>query len=126
MRVNKKLINAIQEVAYHRNGICGRGFYAIRFTSDIEGVTPAEAEMWNQVPGEPVKDAKWIATVTDTPGECYVICVDLLETRGVKFGGNSWRGDHYEPELREAIKQHTEAGSTSGGVRVGPFCIPKA
>ncbi len=111
MRGDKKLINAVQEVAYHRNGVCGRGFYAVRFTADVEEVGP--------------KDANWLATLTDDAGECYVICLDLIPTCGVRFaGGNSWRGDHYEPELREAIKQHTEAGSTSGGVRVGPFCIP--
>lgn len=104
-----KIVDEVLEVAFHRNGICGRGFYAVRFLSTVEGKGKLN----------------FLATLTDDPGECYVICTDLLPTCGVKFaGGNSWRGDHYEDELREAIKNYGE--KTSGSVRVGPFAIPIA
>lgn len=120
--MSKKLVNKVLEVSWHRNGVGGRGFYAVYFLADIEAVSDVEAETWNLTEGEAIKDAKWLAVLTDTPGECYVICTDLLATRGVRFGANSWRGDRYEPELREAIK--TTNDHTSGAIRVGPFCIP--
>lgn len=116
-----KLVNEVLEVAWHRNGIGGRGFYAIRFTSDIDPVSKADGEMWNIPETSGAKSANFLGILTDTPGECYVICTDLLPTCGVKFaGGNSWRGDRYEPELREAISTN----ETSGGIRLGPFWVP--
>lgn len=120
----KKLVNSIQEVAYHRNGVCGEGFYAIRFTADIEDLDPKLVELFgNEQPGAGQKDANWLAILFDGEGQCAVTCLDLIAACGVKFaGGNSWRGDNYEPELREAIKTR----QTSGGVRVGPFCVPTA
>ena len=103
-----KLVKSVQEVAYHRNGISGKGFYAVRFTSDIE---EDDGTLGGRIP--PVhptvaahESANWLAIVTDDPGECYVICLDLIPTCGVKFaGGNSWRGDHYEAELRNDIRE---------------------
>lgn len=121
--LKKKLINQILEIAWHRNGVGGRGFYAVRFTSDIDAVDERTAKTWNIPPGDGMKNAQFLAVVTDTPGECYVICTDLLATCGVKFaGGNSWRGDHYEPELRAAIDATNNV--TSGAARVGPFGLP--
>lgn len=117
------LVNEVLEVSWHRNGIAGRGFYAVRFTSDIEPVGERESAMWNLPETHGQQSAKFLAILTDSPGECYVICTDLLETCGVKFaGGNSWRGDHYEPELRQAIATM----QSSGSVRVGPFGFPSA
>jgi hypothetical protein len=115
------LVKEVVEVAWHRNGISGRGFYAVRFIADVEGLDASTAKLSGLPSGSGVRNAKWLAILTDDPGECYVICTDLLETCGVKFaGGNSWRGDQYEPELRDAIK----AMNSSGSVRVGPFGIP--
>jgi len=116
-------VKNIQEIAYHRNGISGEGFYAVRFTADIEGIGKKEAAFWN-VPAEPTQaDANFLAILFDGPGQCAVICTDRIATHGVKFaGGNSWRGDHYEDELRAAIEALD--GNTSGGIRVGPFCVP--
>ncbi len=113
-----KLVKAVQEVAFHRNGVGGNGFYAVLFTSDIEAVTDTR---WGNPlsPGKP--GARFLATVFDEPGSCAVICLDLIESVGVKFaGGNSWRGDQYEPELREAIR----TTKSSGSIRVGPFAVP--
>lgn len=95
----------VQELAYHRNGVSGEGFYVIRFlfNPDDEGIE------------------NFLAVVFDTPGQCAVIGLDRISTQGVKFaGGNSWRGDWFESELREAIKTM----STSGGTRIGSFCVP--
>ncbi len=96
----------IQEIAYHRNGISGLGFYAIRFR-------------WQ--PDDAEGKENFLATLFDESGACAVIGLDRIDSQGVKFaGGNSWRGDHFEGELRKAI----ENGELSGGVRVGPFCVP--
>lgn len=117
-----KLVNKILEVAFHRNGVGGRGFYAVRFTGDIQ---PDDGEMTGCKPTPGIKNAKWLGILTDDKGECYVICTDLLETCGVKFaGGNSWRGDRYEPLLRKAIQDAEETKTTAGGIRIGPFVLP--
>ena len=114
-----KIINSVEEVSFHRNGVGGNGFYAVLFTADLKTVSEKEAAVWALTAGEGKKDAKWLAIVFDEPGSCAVICLDLLPARGVKFGGNSWRGDLYEPELREAIVTM----QSSGSIRVGPFGI---
>ena len=93
----------VNEVAFHRNGICGEGFHAIRFTYAPDG-----------------KPEHFLAIVFDTTGQCAVIGIDRLSEMGVRFAeGNSWRGDYFEHELREAIKK-AQTG------RVGPFCITQA
>ena len=92
----------VTQLAYHRNGICGNGFYAILFD---------DAEF-----------GPMVATLFDEPGNCAVLQVPMLSEpdKGVAFGVNSWRGDHYEGLLREAVKT-TES---DGSLRVGPFAIP--
>jgi len=96
----------VQEIAFHRNGISGVGFYAVTFLWQPEDATGKEM---------------FLAIVFDEPGECAVVGVDRIGTCGVKFaGGNSWRGDRFEDALRAAIKE----GPTSGGHRMGPFCVP--
>jgi len=96
----------IEEVAWHRNGISGVGFYAIRF-------------LWQ--PDDARTKERFLGIVFDEPGHCSVIGIDRLSTQGVAFaGGNSWRGDRFEEDLRRAI----ENSPTSGGVRIGPFCVP--
>ncbi len=77
----------IQEVAYHRNGISGEGFHAVRFRWDT---------------GDGVEN--FVGTVFDGSGQCAVLSLDRIAQGGVAFGFNSWRGDEVEPELRRAIK----------------------
>jgi hypothetical protein len=110
----------VSEVSYHRNGCNGTGFHAVLFTADIEMTTEEEAERWN-IPANPgERNAKFLGIVFDKPGSCAVICLDHIGKYGVRFGQNSWRGDHYEPELRKAIRTM----KSSGSVRVGPFGFP--
>ena len=89
----RKVVTKIQEIAYHRNGICGAPFHAIRFVGKVDGYDEPET-------------ANFLATLFDEPGHCAVICLDRLPEHGVAFGPNSWRGDCFEPELREAVKEH--------------------
>lgn len=103
--MSRNLVKKIEEIAWHRNGVSGEGFHVIRFIAEVEENSQEEAKIWGGPAEEPVKDAHWLAILFDAPGQCAVICLDLIPTRGVKFaGGNSWRGDHYEPELRQAIE----------------------
>jgi hypothetical protein len=90
----------IKQVQWHRNGIAGAGFYALLFR-DLD------------------QEADMVATLFDAPGACAVLRVpDLSDPdKGVTFGTNSWRGDYYEADLREAAE-------TWGGTgRVGPFSM---
>lgn len=92
-------IKSIQEIAYHRNGISGIPFYFVRFTANNANA-----------------NANFLATVfansDEDRGYCAVICLDMIESHGIAFGRNSWRGDDFEPELRAAIKQWESARSS--------------
>lgn len=80
----------VQEVAYHRNGMCGEGFYAVRFLWGVDGGTE-----------------RFVGMVFDGEGQCAVISLDRIEEHGVAFGENSWRGDKVEKRLRKAIEERT-------------------
>ena len=80
----------IIQIASHRNGVNGEPFHAILFKTRIAGRT----------------DTTFLATVFDAPGHVSVIAIDLLAEQGVTFGANSWRGDHYEADLRAAIARY--------------------
>lgn len=95
----------VSQVAYHRNGIGGEGFYAVKFND------PEHGDM--------------VASVFDGHGQVAVYQIDLLKSEGIVFGVNSWRGDHYEGQLREAIKEHSETNKyAAGSIRMGPFAFP--
>ena len=81
-----KLIKKIIQIARHRNGVRGAPFHAIQFESKQDG------------PGT------FLGIVFDEPEHVAVLNVDyLVGAAGVAFGENSWCGDVYESELREAI-----------------------
>lgn len=80
-------IKRIEQIAYHRNGVCGVPFYAVIFTSKQDR-----------------KVERFVASVFPDSGCVSVIGLDrALTTDGVTFSLNSWRGDHFEDELRAAI-----------------------
>lgn len=75
------------EVAYHRNGVGGAGFHVATFSVRASG---AYRDM--------------IAVLFSEEGECAVFDIAELAKGNIEFGhGNSWRGDHFEPQLREAV-----------------------
>lgn len=71
------------KVDYHRNGIGGEGFYPCTFE-------------W--------EDHRMVAIVFDEPTYCAVLDIDMLAMGNITFSSNSWRGDNFEPELRDAIE----------------------
>ena len=77
----------IKEIAYHRNGIGGDGFYVVLFN-------------WR----EGRKTRHMFATLFDEHGQCAVLDTDETAQGNVAFAnGNSWRGDDFEDDLRDAI-----------------------
>lgn len=90
-KIRTKMVARIHEIAFHRNGISGNGFYAVRFKA-TEGY-------------------EMIATIFEEQGNISVLRADMLfgKEATVEFGGgNSWRGDQYEGELRAALDAWSE------------------
>ena len=78
----------IQKSAYHRNGVSGEGFNVLTFNWSDEAKT----------------NRHMVAVVFEGQGQCAVLDIDELVEDNIEFAqGNSWRGDHFERELREAI-----------------------
>lgn len=86
----RRLVRKVEAIAYHRNGICGAPFWVVRFVGSCE---KGHRE-------------RFIATVFAEPrGACAVLSLEKLAADGdIAFGSNSWRGDHFEPELRAACE----------------------
>lgn len=78
----------ILAVARHRNGVAGTPFHVVLFKERIR------------------EDSRKVAILFDEPGCCAVLAVDKLAAGDIAFGSNSWRGDHYEESLRQAIANH--------------------
>jgi hypothetical protein len=87
-------------ICFHRNGVGGHGFHAIAFRDLVDGG-------WRNL----------IATVFDAgemeEGEVHpptgmvtVLDADLAARGVVSCPENTWRGDHYEPQLRQWVAQH--------------------
>ena len=78
-------------IAHHRNGICGAPFGVVLFEdSGPEG-------------------SRKVGIVFDEPHHCAVLDVARLTAGDIRFGSNSWRGDNYEPSLREAVRHFLDA-----------------
>lgn len=82
----------IHEVAYHRNGGGGEGFHLVRFTDHGER-----------------QPKHMCAVVFEAEMHTAVLDLDLLRENVIAFGMNSWRGDHYDADLRQAIAAHEAA-----------------
>jgi hypothetical protein len=71
-------------IDHHRNGICGAPFWVVLFH---EG------------------GSRKVGILFDRGFYCAVLDVDLLHRGDIAFTSNSWRGDHFEPDLRKAIAE---------------------
>lgn len=80
---------------YHRNGVCGQGFYAGIVDDDESGrmvvVRVPKDDDGNEQAGGVL---------------CFALNIDMLKDGNVEFGHNSWRGDHYADVMDKAIKKH--------------------
>ncbi|EAQ81495.1 hypothetical protein [Blastopirellula marina] len=82
---------SIENIQFHRNGICGAPFHVLIFRDPDEG--------------------RMVSIVFDEEHHVAVFNLDKLAIGNIAFGVNSWRGDRYEPHLREAICQKNEKGA---------------
>jgi len=78
-------------IAFHRNGICGAPFEVVLFQ--------------DQGP----EGSRKVGILFEEPYHCAILDVTKLAAGDIAFGSNSWRGDNYEPSLRQAIQQHETA-----------------
>lgn len=97
----------IHEVARHRNGVCGEGFYAIRFY-DLDQNREFVATIFGYVPA-PHRDEDEPEYVSDPIyRDPHVAVLDTnLIGQTIEFGVNSWRGDRYADDLYRAIDDYT-------------------
>ena len=78
----------VTDVASHRNGICGAPFHVVLFEYKV---------------------GTKVGIVFEEPYHCAVLNVQKLGSGDIKFGSNSYRGDLYEPLLRQAIRKYEKA-----------------
>ena len=90
----------ITQLSYHRNGICGDGFYTgilIDNDNDRKVFThfPDHNEDGELINGDNVRTA--------------ILDLDILkEKEDTRFFHNSWRGDHYHDFIVDAIINYNE------------------
>ena len=82
--------------AHHRNGIGGAPFDVILF----ENTGP--------------EGSRKVAILFGHEGHCAVLDVGKLAAGDITFGSNSWRGDRFEPSLREAIRAASSTAQPKG------------
>ncbi len=78
----------IEQLQHHRNGVGGAPFDVLIFRDPGAG--------------------RMLGIVFPEPGHVAVFHLEKLALGNIAFGVNSWRGDHYEPDLRKAIQRRDE------------------
>jgi hypothetical protein len=74
----------VLDTAHHRNGVAGAPFDVVLFKFARE-------------------QGHKVAILFDAPDHCAVLDVAMLASGEIAFGSNSWRGDHFELELRRLL-----------------------
>jgi len=83
----------IKAIDHHRNGVCGAPFNVVLFRDEAE-------------------QANMVGIIFYAPDHVAVLDVDKAAAGDVAFGSNSWRGDHYEDDLRQACETWTHLNWT--------------
>jgi hypothetical protein len=78
------------DFARHRNGICGAPFHVALF-QDISD-----------------ENTRKVGILFEEPYHCAVLDLAKLAQGTIAFGVNSYRGDRFEPILRNAIQSLTK------------------
>lgn len=87
----------IEKVARHRNGITALPFYVVTFKYAAAGDEPRPM----------------IGILFQQTGACAVLDREQARVGNIEpFGGNCWRGDNFELELREAIVNYEQSRSS--------------
>ncbi len=72
-------------IAHHRNGVGG---------------TPFDVALFKERGRD---GSRKVAILFEEKGCCAVLDIAMLAAGDIAFGSNSWRGDDYEPHLRDAV-----------------------
>jgi hypothetical protein len=78
----------IIDIAFHRNGICGAPFDVALFHDG---------------------ESRKVGILFEKENHCAVLDAAKLAAGDIAFGSNSFRGDNYEPHLRDAITAFHQA-----------------
>jgi len=81
----------IIDIAHHRNGVGGAPFDVVLF----------------QDRGR--HGSRKVAILFEEQAHCAILDVGKLAAGDIAFGSNSWRGDDYEPDLRNAVTAFHQA-----------------
>lgn len=82
----------IEAIDTHRNAVGGNGFFVAVFRFRDGKAT-----------------RRMVGIVFEEPGSCAVLEIRQLAEGNIAFAmGNSWRGDHFETQLREAYEIESE------------------
>jgi hypothetical protein len=73
-------------IDHHRNGICGAPFDIVLFEDTGQ------------------EGSRKVGILFEEEHHCAVLDVAKLAAGDIAFMANSWRGDVYEPHLRQAIR----------------------
>jgi hypothetical protein len=99
----------LTSLAYHRNGVGGEGFHAIAFTYRENGRTHRMVATVFSYDGD-----KYYGKVHPCTGRVAVLDADLAASGKVgRDDNNTWRGDNFEPQLRQWIAAHQFADMTN-------------
>ena len=95
----------VHEIAYHRNGVSGEPFYVVSF-SDSSKLSGYDND---RIPREMlavVFDMDVEAPEDPSTGNPRTAIFDRTKLGAgvIAFAENSWRGDYYDRELRQAIR----------------------
>jgi len=94
----------LKALAYHRNGVNGEGFWAVAFT--WRGGLKKPLDMVATVFESTEHDGLEVHPCT---GRLAVLDAILASRGTVSNRFNGWRGDDFEPQLRQWIAQHQVA-----------------
>ena len=90
----------INNIQYHRNGVCGEPFYVINFD---------DKEIGNMIGVVfPIYDNKKNQYKNEFNPKVAVFKTKLLGQGNINFGENSFRGDHFSDELIQAINKNNK------------------
>lgn len=104
----------IEEIAYHRNGISGAGFFVVKFIdTDVPKPKTRLIDKMNQIEGA---EGRMIGIVFDEPYHVAVFDRGLLAQDVIAFGRNSFRGDYYEDALRKAVESFSRIDWITTGI----------
>jgi hypothetical protein len=96
----------VHDIAYHRNGVGGEGFYVVLFGDPEEN--PDGRMVAIHFPND---DKRLLTAVLD---------VDQLSAGNIAFAeGNSWRGDHYHADIQAAIQVYEQVQEQEWKARAG-------